>query len=113
MVDVLAVGVESGRAVEHVGAGGAMEVAKVAVAFEARAAASAGGHEGQYHLIAFLSQRYAGAGLDDGAGALVSQHYGDGDWCVAVHKVSVATADTGEPILTSTSPVLGSSRSTS
>ena len=95
VVDVLAVGVEAGGAVEHVGAGGPVEIAEVAVAFEAGTAASAGGHEGQDDLVALAGQRDAGSGLDDGAGALVSEDDGDGDGGVAVHEVAVAAADAG------------------
>ena len=75
----LIVGVEAGGAVEQVGAGGRVQVAQVAVALEAGAAASAGGDEGQDDLVALGGQGHAGSGLDDGAGALVSEHDGDGD----------------------------------
>ena len=80
---------------KHVGAGGRVEVAEVAVALEAGAAASAGGHEGQDDLVALGGQGHARAGLDDGAGALVSEDDGDGDGGVAVHEVAVAAADAG------------------
>ena len=95
VVDVLAVGVEAGGAVQQVGAGGRVEVTEVAVSLEAGAAASAGGHEGEDDLVAFGGQGDAGAGLDDGAGALVSEDDGDGDGGVAVHEVAVAAADAG------------------
>ena len=95
VVDVLAVGVEARGAVKHVGAGGRVEVAEVAVALEAGAAASAGGHERQDDLVAFRGEGHARAGLDDGAGALVSEDDGDGDGGVAVHEVAVAAADAG------------------
>ena len=95
VVDVLVAGVEAGGAVQQVGAGGRVEVAEVAVAFEAGAAASAGGHEGEDDLVALRGEGHARAGLDDGAGALVSEHHWDGDGGVAVHEMAVAAADAG------------------
>ena len=93
VMNVLAALVETAGAVVHIGAGGPVKVAKVRSALDAGLATSAGGDEGQDHLVPRLHGGDARPHLLNGARAFMPQHYRQHDRSVAVHEMAVAAAD--------------------